>query len=116
MIVGIQGSRNFDDYAVFLKAMGTTMAMMEEGDDRFFLYSAGPAKTNSIAAEFINVSERGLKLRGIKAQLRKVPPSWIKQNMHSLNYFAFFSQPKETVSDLVKEADDKDIDAGIYRY
>jgi hypothetical protein len=28
----------------------------------------------------------------------------------------YFSLPKENVSDLVKDAEDKDIDVGIYRY
>jgi hypothetical protein len=33
-----------------------------------------------------------------------------------MDYFAFFSQPKENVSDLVREAEDKEVEVGIFRY
>jgi hypothetical protein len=36
--------------------------------------------------------------------------------MYVINYFMYFSLPKETPSDLVREAEDKDIEVGIYRY
>ena len=78
--------------------------------------SAGPTNVNSFAMEFSNISERSLKARGIKIKVVKVPPSWFKSNMHVVNYFMYFSLPKETPSDLVREAEDKDIDVGIYRY
>jgi len=116
MIVGMQGSRNFNDYAVFLRAMGTSLASMEKGDTEFTIMSAGPSKVNSFAMEFSNISERSLKSQGIKIKVVKVPPSWFKSNMHVVNYFMYFSLPKETPSELVREAEDKDIDVGIYRY
>lgn len=116
MIVAIQGSRNFDEYQVFLRAMGTALSMMEEGDNSFTIYSAGPANLNSMASEFSNVSERGLKARGIKIRLRKVPVSSIKDSIEDINYFAYFSKPKEPVSDLVKYAENKDAEVSIFRY
>jgi hypothetical protein len=116
MLVGMQGSRNFSDYAVFLRAMGTALASLKEGDTEFTIMSAGPSKVNSFAMEFSNVSERSLKARGIKIKVVKVPPSWFKSNMHEISYFMYFSLPKETPSDLVREAEDKDIDVGVYRY
>lgn len=117
MIVGVQASRNFNNYAVFLRAIGTSLSMLESSDDKTMtIMSAGPAKLNSFALEFANVSERSLKARGIKIKVVKIPPSWFKTNMHDVDYFMYFSLPKETVSDLVREAEDKDIDVGIYRY
>lgn len=117
MIVGIQGSKNFNDYSVFLRAMGTTLSMLDKVDGKeLTIMSAGPSKLNSFALEFINVSERSLKSRGIKLKLVRVPPSWFKSNMHVIDYFMYFSLPKETASDLIREAEDKDIDIGIYRY
>lgn len=117
MIVGIQGSRNFNDYSVFLRAMGTTLSMLDKSDSsELVIMSAGPSKVNSFALEFTNVSERSLKARGIKTKVVRVPPSWFKTNMHVIEYFMYFSLPKETTSDLVREAEDKDIDVGIYRY
>lgn len=116
MIVVIQGSRSFDDYQVFLRAMGTALSMMKKDDEYFFLYSAGPAKINSMAHEFVNVSERSLKARGIRAQVRKVPPSWAKDNLEFVEYFAYFSKPKEPLSELMEYADSRDAEIGVYRY
>lgn len=116
MIVGIQGTRSFDDYSIFLRGMGTALAAMTPEDKEFLIYSAGPSNVNSMGMEFSNISERSLKARGIKIKFIKVPPSWIKENIHSLNYFAFFSKPKEPVSSLVDLADAKDVEVAIYRY
>ena len=117
MIVGVQGSRNFNDYSVFLRAIGTTLSMLDQsGDKELTIMSAGPSKVNSFALEFVNVSERSLKARGIRAKVVRVPAAWFKTNMHDVQYFMYFSHPKESVSDLVREADDKDIEVGIYRY
>lgn len=116
MIVAVQASNRFDEYAIFLRAMGTALASMEESDNQYLIYSAGPAKLNSMVAEFSNVSERSLKARGIRIRFFKVPPYWVKDNLETIDYFAYFSKPKEGVSDLVKAADAKDIEVGVYRY
>lgn len=115
MIIGIQGSRNFNDYQVFLRAMGTALYDLD-GDKEFIILSAGPHKVNEMAMEFTNVSERSLKAKGIKTKVVKMPPKALKERIADLDYFAYFSLPKETPSDLVKEAEAKDIDVAIYRY
>jgi hypothetical protein len=96
--------------------MGTALASLTEGDPEFTIMSAGPTNLNSMAMEFSNISERSLKSQGIKIKVVKVPEKWFKSNMHVVNYFMYFSLPKETPSVLVREAEDKDIDVGIYRY
>jgi hypothetical protein len=115
MIVAMQASRNFNDYQIFLRAMGT--ALYDIGDDtEFTIISAGPHNLNNMAMEFINVSERSLKARGIKTKVVKMPAKALKERMHDMSMFFYFSLPKETPSDLVKEAEDKDIPVAIYRY
>lgn len=116
MIVGIHGSRNFSEYNIFLRAMGTALSSMELDDPEFLIYSAGPSKINQMCMEFSNVSERSLKARGIKIRTYKVPPKWLKENVKELDYLAFFSKPKEPVSDIVDAAEAKDIEVGVYRY
>jgi hypothetical protein len=116
MIIALQATKNFDDYSIFLRAMGTAMSGLEQGDEIILVYSAGPARLNSMAMEFTNISERSLKARGIKIKLIKVPPKWIEENMSKIDYFAFFSKPKETVSPLVDLADNKSVEVGVYRY
>ena len=116
MIIAIQGTKNFSDYNVFLRAMGTALSTMETGDKEIIIYSAGPAIINSMGIEFSNISERSLKARGIRIKFNKVPPSWIKNNINDIDYVAYFSKPKEPVSELVEIAEAKDIEVGIYRF
>lgn len=116
MIVAVQGTRNFNDYAIFLRAMGTAFSGLKDDDKEIIIYSAGPAQINSFGMEFSNISERSLKARGIKIRFIKIPPSWIKNNIHTIDYFAYFSKPKESLSELVDLADSKNIEVGVYRY
>lgn len=115
-MVVVQGTKSFADYSIFLRAMGTALSMLPEDDTEFLVYSAGPVNINQMGMEFCNVSERSLKARGIKTKLYKVPPSWVTENIHSVDYLAFFSKPKEPVSKLVDLADSKDIEVGVYRF
>lgn len=116
MIMAIQGTRNFSDYNIFLRAMGTALSSMTEEDKEIIIYSAGPANINSMGLEFSNISERSLKSRNIKIKNIKVSPRWLQSNVAILDYLAYFSKPKEPVSDLVETAEAKDIEVGIYRF
>lgn len=116
MIVAIQGTKGFNDYSVFLRGVGNALRDIKEGDTEFTIMSAGPININQFAMEFTNISERTLKAQGIRAKVVKIPPSWIRNNINDINYFLFFSKPKEDYSDLVKLAESKDIEVGVYRY
>lgn len=116
MIIAVQGTRNFSEYNIFLRAMGTAFSMLPEGDSEITIYSAGPVNINQMALEFSNISERSLKARGIKIRTHKVPAKWLKENLRDIDYFAFFSKPKEPLSEAVEIAEAKDIEVGIYRY
>jgi hypothetical protein len=96
--------------------MGVALSSLGSEDTEVLVASAGPININNMAMEFVNISERSLKARGIRIKLIKIPPSWIKDNIHSIGYFAYFSKPKEPVSDLVDVAEAKDIEVGVYRY
>lgn len=116
MIVAVQGTNGFNDYPVFMRAMGVAMSGMGNDDKEFYVYSVGPTNINNFVAEFCNLSERGMKARGKKIKFFKVPTSWLKENIELVDYFAFLSTPKENVSSLVAEAELKDIEVGIFRY
>lgn len=116
MIVGVQGTSSFNDYQVFLRAMGVSLSTLTEEDPYFYIYSAGPANLNSMVSEFVNLSERGMKSRGKKIKFYKVAPSWIKDNMQDMNYFAFFSNTNEPTSNLVDHAQLHKVEVGIFRY
>lgn len=116
MIIAVQGTKTFSEYAIFLRAMGTALSSMKPDDVEFTIYSAGPASINAMVTEFSNISERSLKARGIRIKFIKVPPRWIKSNLPLIEYFAFFSKPKEPLSELVEIAEAKDVEVGVYRY
>ena len=116
MIVGVQGSKSFDDYNIFLRAMGTALSSLAENDSEFIIYSVGPANVNRMSMEFSNVTERSMKAKGIKIKMFRIPFTWAKENIHDLDYFIYLSTPKERNSELVDLADRKDVEVGVYRY
>ena len=116
MKIGIQGTKDFSDYSVFLRAMRVALSDLKQDETEFIIYSAGPAKINSFAIEFINITERTMKTQGIRTRVIKLSPGTLKKEMGSMDYFAYFCVPKESANDLVREAEDKDIEVGIFRY
>ncbi len=116
MIVAVQGSKDFNDYQVFLRAMGVALSSMKEDDSEFIIYSVGPAKINSFVSEFSNLSERGMRSRGKKIKFYKITLPWAYENIDQVNYLVYLSSPKEKPSRLVAEAELKNIEVGIFRY
>ena len=116
MILGIQATKSFSDYSVFLRAMRVALSDMSDNDKAIVIFSAGPVNLNSMGMEFTNISENSLKARGISIKFIKVSPKMLEGKLSELDYFAFFSEPKEPVSSLVRQAEDKDLEVGIFRY
>jgi hypothetical protein len=83
MIVAVQGTAEFNDYNVFLRAMSVALSGMKQDDKEFIIYSVGPARVNNFVSEFSNLSERGMKARGKKLNftilhLHGLILTWIK--------------------------------------
>lgn len=117
MILVVQGSRNFEDYNIFLFAMRSVLSTIKEsGDNELIICSAGPRRINEMSLEFTNISQNSLKGMGVKLRTRKVTLDWVKDNIYNIDLLAYFSQPKEPKSPLVKFAEDKDVEVAIYRY
>lgn len=114
MNVAVQGTKEFSDYNVFMRAMGVALSSCEDGE--FNVYSAGPSQINSFTSEFCNLSENGLKVRGIRVRFYKVPPSYIEENADKFNYFAFLSTPNQRPSKLVSSMELSGVETGIFRY
>jgi len=113
-MVGIQGSKTFNDYAAFLSGMALVLRRLKDVDTELVIFSAGPGRIKEMAMEFINVSN--FKSRGISVKLVNVPESWFRNNFHSLEMFSFFCTKKEPYSQLVNFLDSKDVDIQIHRY
>lgn len=116
MIVVVQGTNEFSDYNVFIRAMGVALSGMKENDTEFEIYSVGPARINAMVSEFSNLSERGMKARGRKIKYYKVPSYWVEENMMNVNYFAYLCNSKQTASKLVAKAELENIEVGIFKY
>jgi len=116
MIVAVQGTKDFNDYNVFLRAMSVALSGMKEEDKEFIIYSVGPATINSMVSEFSNLSERGMKARGKKIKFYKSPQSWVEENINYINYFAFLSTANQSQSKLVDAAELNNVEVGIFRY
>jgi hypothetical protein len=114
MNVGVQGTKEFSDYRVFLRAMGVALSGETKGE--FNVYTAGPAQINSFTVEFCNLSENSLKSRGIRVRHYKVPASYIEDRSKDFDYFAFFSTPNQRPSILTKKLEMSGVDVGIFRY
>lgn len=114
MNVAVQGTKEFNDYQVFLRAMGVALSDVTDGE--FNVYSVGPAQINSFTAEFCNRSENSLRQRGIKVRFYKVPPSAVEENWSAFDYFAFLSTPNQRPSKLAASAELAGVETGIFRY
>ena len=64
MNIVVQGTKEFSNYNVFLRAMGVALSDINDGE--FNLYSVGPANINSFTAEFCNLSEKSLSKEALK--------------------------------------------------
>jgi hypothetical protein len=116
MIIVVEGTKSFEDYEIFMRAMGVALSNTSDNTE-IQVWSAGPHKINSFTAAFCNSSENFLKAKGFKISFSKAHPSWIFQNISYVNYFAFFSLPKEPLSRLVQQAQlVESCEVGIFRY
>lgn len=116
MIVGVQGTPNFNNYNIFLRAMAVALSELKDNEKEFYLYSVGPANVNDMAMEFVNLSERGMKSRGKSIKLFRVTPQWLEENIDSFDHFAFVANPKERVSNLVSLSKSKNINTNVYNF
>ncbi len=118
MMVVVQGTNEFNDYAVFLRAMGVMLSSMSPEDKEFVIYSVGSKESNihRFAMEFCNLSEKGMKGRGKKIKTYKAVDDWVKEYISYINYFAFFSKPKQQLSALAKIAKTENVELGIFQY
>jgi hypothetical protein len=113
-MVGVEGSKAFNDYAIFLSGMAMVLRRLKDLDEELVIFSGGPKRIKDMALEFVNVSN--FKSRGINVKLVSVPESWFKNNFYKLEMFSFFCNSKESLPDLVNFLESKDVDVQIHRY
>jgi len=116
MIIAVEGTKSFDNYDIFMRAMGVALSLPSVDND-IQVWSLGPHKINSFTASFCNSSESFLKNKGFRIHFYKVGHAWVADNISSVNYYAFFSMPKESESKMCKLAQDiEGCEVGIFKY
>lgn len=117
MKIAVNGTKNFKNYNIFLRAMRVILSEMNKtGDKELTVYSAGPANINAFTREFINITERSMKSLGIKVRVNNRPFSDIKSTVNNMDYVAYFCLPEENKNELIEEAEAFDIEVGIYKF
>jgi len=117
MKVLVQGTKDFTDYQVLMRAMGVALASMKPGDKEFQIYSVGPHKTNDLAISFANLTENSLKNRGIKVKFHKLPAKLAEERIDRFDYMAYLAHPdNRRLSSLTNKAEENGIELGIFRY
>jgi len=116
MIIVVEGTKSFSDYDIFMRAMGVALSNTNIDSD-IQVWSLGPHNINGYTAAFCNSSENFLKNKGFKISFYKVNASWVAENLKDVNYYAFFSLPKENISRMCQTAQDVETcEVGIFRY
>lgn len=96
--------------------MRVALSGMKDEDNEIKIYCAGPAGINSMTQEFANISENGLKSRGIKIRVNKIPPTWISENAEDIDFFAYYATPGEGKSKAVEAVEAYDKEVRIFKY
>lgn len=110
----VQGHRSFKDYSVFMRAMAVALSGYE--GDHVTIFSIGPLKINQFASEFCNVSENGMIARGKRIVFVRRPYNWAKDNIHTMNYVAYFAGRQKVSPEILKLANEADVENGLFKY
>jgi putative hemolysin len=116
MVIVVEGTKAFSDYEIFMRAM-TVALSTPNNDNQIQVWSLGPHKINSFTAGFCNSAESYLKQKGFKVSFSKVTEQWVRQNVEYIDYYAYFSLPKEPLSKFATHMEhQEDVEMGIFRY
>ena len=80
----IQGTNAFNDYNVFMRAMAVALS---DTKSELKITSIGGYRINQMVREFVNVSENGLRSRGVSIRLRLEPPTIPLDGFDKMFYF-----------------------------
>lgn len=112
MKILINGSKDFDDYNTFLRAMGVMISDLK--DKELILMLTGNYKTNDLARVFVNLSEKSFKSRG--KLLNYVHVSGKEVDWDSVDAVVILVKPPQKNTPLGYEAERQDKDVHVFRY
>lgn len=113
MNIILQGSKAFNDYPVFLRAMGVALSDVQ---DELNLFVLGPLHMNEHATEFFNKTRDSLKQRGVILTLTRIPAGTAEEDFSKFDKFYYFCNNKEWLSPTAKEFEKQNGDLLVFRY
>jgi hypothetical protein len=116
MVIVVEGSKTFSNYELFMTGMSQALKTPNKVNE-IQVWSLGPHKINSFTAAFCNTTENYLKSKGFKVSFSKVNTDWVRKNIQHVSYYAFFSLPKEPLSNFTTYMQHQEgIEVGIFKY
>lgn len=116
MIIVVEGTKAFSDYELFMRGMSVALSNPNNNNE-IQVWSLGPHKINSFTAAFCNSSENYLRSKGFKVSFSKINTEYVRNNIEFVNYYAFFSLPKEPLSKFtVHMQQQENVEVGIFRF
>jgi len=116
MIIVVEGTKTFSDYEIFMRAMTVALSTPNETNE-IQVWSLGPHKINSFTAAFCNSAENYLRSKGFKVSFSKINTEYVRHNIDFVNYYAYFSLPKEPLSKFATYMQQQEtVEVGIFRY
>lgn len=115
MIIAVQGTKSFNDYETFIRAMGVALSNAKN-DGMIEVWSAGPHIINNFTAAFCNSTENYLKQKGYRVSFKKLPANMIEDNISDVSFFALLANKKEPNTKLLASAELAGIENGVFRY
>jgi hypothetical protein len=115
MIIAVEGTKSFADYEIFMRAMSVALSNIK--DNEIQVWSLGPHAINNYTAAFCNSSENFLKQKGFKISFHKVYAGWVAENINHVDYYGYFSSPKDPLSKMTTLAQSVETcEVGVFRY
>ena len=115
MNIVIQGSRFFNSYEVFMKAMNRILSSVGE-DKEIVIYALGSNRTNNFVTGFVNMVENSMKVRGRSIKFLRRPPIWAEENIATIDHVIYLANRGEKLGKIVGVADLNGVEATIFRH
>lgn len=116
MKVVVQGTKEFNDYKVFLRSIAVALTGLSEDDEIFYIYTLGGKNVNNFVFEFSNLSERSMKARKKKIKYFTISSEWFEENINEFDYFAYLYKPGQSISRQAEQAKNFGIELGLFQY
>lgn len=117
MKVLIQGSNDFTNEAVFLRAMGVALSDFSMRDGTVIeFHHIGPRKVSNLVVGFCNMTED--RIRGVARSIRAYPIAYpvASKLISTFDYFIYLDGGGQKMSPLVALAESVGVEVGVFRY